>query len=136
MTNKLTIEFLRRRFANIVCPAMGWNYGEAYSSNDAGGIKANHGNVWIEQAPNKKYWRVCQMLENSTAERNLSDNFTKSELLAWMDGVLRGSENKKLLDALALAQATIERLDAKAKAPSATGTLDVIRAAISSTKGV
>lgn len=92
MTNKhLTIEFIRRRLLQHVGPAMGWTVGPAYMTGPDG-AKPNHGAVWIEQAANKKYWRVVQMMENSTGERNLTDNFTKSELLAWMDGVLKASD--------------------------------------------
>lgn len=97
MSNQIKIDFLRNRLTSLVGPAMGWSIGHAYKTQanaQTGEVRTvpNHSAVWIEQAPNPKYWRVCQMCEDGTGERNLTDNYTKPELLAWMDGILKAAE--------------------------------------------
>lgn len=117
--SKITVDFLRRRLERLVCPVMGWNYGPAYSAGPTGAIP-NHGAVWIEQAPNAKYWRVCQMLEDSTGERNLSDNYTKDELLAWMDGILKAT------DLRAQSETTLGKLSRISRELSQTSGVDLL----------
>lgn len=79
------IQFIRRRFSQIVAPAMGWRVEPFYIDH-----KPNHGAVQIESVYGARY-RVVQLCEDSTGERNLSDPLTKRELLVWMDGILRAA---------------------------------------------
>jgi hypothetical protein len=81
-----SIDFIRRRFVQQVCPVLGWNCAPFYIRGDQG-LKPNHGAVQIEKVYGRR-WRVVQLCENSTGERNLSDAYTKGELLAWMEGLL------------------------------------------------
>lgn len=85
---KTSIQFVRRRFSQIVAPVMGWNVGPFFIDG-----KPQHGNVQLENVFGARY-RIVQLCEDSTGERNLSDAYTKSEMLVYLDGILRGSEKK------------------------------------------
>lgn len=80
------IDFIRRRFAQLVAPAMGWRTEPFYKNGSP-----QYGNVQIEKVFGGRY-RVTQLCQGSTGERNLSEAFTKRELSVWMDGVLLGAQ--------------------------------------------
>lgn len=84
MSNKITIEFLRRRFERVICPAMGWVYSET--------LQPSISHVFIEKAQAANRWRVVMRPKGTSGERNISDNLTKSELLAFTDGLLYAAE--------------------------------------------
>lgn len=83
MANKITIDFLRRRLAHVIAPAMGWIVEGDYKTV---------GRVYIEKAAVGANYRLVQIVGKTGGERNLSDTLSKRELLAFMDGLLFAAE--------------------------------------------